>query len=87
MKKNMLKTIISATFIIYGFSAFSQGFEFSYTFEGKTQTINLSSNSYEQAYSEFADLCFKKLTAGKKVSENRGLDIIDACANPKTKKM
>lgn len=40
--------------------------------------------SYEEAFEVAAQACFKYFKAGRHVSEDRGLDIIDACANPKS---
>lgn len=40
--------------------------------------------SYEEAYKSASRDCFKRLTGGKYPGEEKGLDIIDICANPKS---
>lgn len=40
--------------------------------------------SYEDAFEKAADACFKHFKNGKKLTEDRGLDIIDVCANPRS---
>ena len=40
--------------------------------------------SYEEAYEKAAQACFNHFKAGRRVSEDRGLDIIDICANPRS---
>lgn len=79
--------LLTFFFSIIGHNAFAQNFEFLYNLDGQTQSISLQSSSYEEAYSKFAEICFKKHSQNKKISENRGLDIIDACANPRSKKI
>ena len=39
--------------------------------------------SYEEAFEKAAQACFQHFKAGRRVSEDRGLDIIDVCANPR----
>ena len=39
--------------------------------------------TYEDAYSKAAQACFTHFKAGRRVSEDQGLDIIDICANPR----
>ncbi len=39
--------------------------------------------SYEEAYKSASHECFQQLTGGKYPGEEKGLDIIDICANPK----
>ncbi len=46
-------------------------------------TVKRSAASKEVAYKLAAKDCFQKLTGGKYPGEERGLDIIDICANPK----
>ena len=40
--------------------------------------------SYEEAFKSASHECFEQLTGGKYPGEEKGLDIIDICANPKT---
>lgn len=47
-------------------------------FEYQTQASN-----YEEAYKKAAQACFTHFKAGRKLSEDEGLSIIDTCANPR----
>ena len=46
-------------------------------------TIVKSALSKDMAFKLAAKDCYQKLTGGKYPGEERGLDIIDVCANPK----
>ena len=48
--------------------------------------LELTAGSYEDAFKDAADRCFKhfKKELGGKLSENQGLDVIDGCANPRS---
>ena len=46
-------------------------------------TISQAAATKEDAFKLAAKNCFQKLTNGKYPGEERGLDIIDICANPK----
>ena len=49
----------------------------------KSFQIKKTANSYEEAFKSASRECFQQLTAGKYPGEEKGLDIIDICANPK----
>lgn len=46
-------------------------------------TISQKAQTKEQAFKLAASECFQKLTGGKYPGEEKGLEIIDICANPK----
>lgn len=50
----------------------------------KSFSIKKQAFSYEDAYKQASKECFKQLTGGSYPGEERGLDIIDICANPKS---
>lgn len=50
----------------------------------KPFSIKKEASSYEQAYKQASKDCFEQLTGGKYPGEEKGLDIIDICANPKS---
>ncbi len=50
--------------------------------KNKIFEVKVSAPSYEDAFQAAADKCFKFYKGPGHVSENRGLDIIDTCANP-----
>lgn len=45
--------------------------------------IKKEATTYEEAYKSASKDCFQQLTQGKYPGEEKGLDIIDICANPK----
>lgn len=60
----------------------SYNFQFK-TSQSKAFSITQKATSKEQAYKMAATECFKKLTNNKYPGEEKGLEIIDICANPK----
>lgn len=70
-------------------SAFSATSQKSYTFKYKSLdkkpfALKISAPNYETAFKLSAKECFQKLTQGQYPGEEKGLDIIDICANPKS---
>jgi hypothetical protein len=51
--------------------------------KSNTFTITRTAASKDEAYKLAAKDCFKKLTGNKYPGEEKGLEIIDICANPK----
>lgn len=45
--------------------------------------IKKEASNYEEAYKSASRECYQQLTQGKYPGEEKGLDIIDICANPK----
>lgn len=56
---------------------------FKYILSGRTLEIKESAESYEEAFEKSAQRCFDFYRGSGKMSEERGLDIIDVCANPR----
>lgn len=61
----------------------------SYTFEYKTSAkssfkIQKLALTHDEAFKLAAKECFNKLTGGKYPGEEKGLNYIDICANPKS---
>ena len=58
---------------------------FSYK-SSKSQTFQIkkSAMTYESAYKSAAKDCYQQMTQGKYPGEDKGLEIIDICANPKS---
>lgn len=63
-------------------SAKSYSFQFKAP-QAKMFSITQKASTREVAFKLAASECFKKLTGGKYPGEEKGLDIIDICANPK----
>ena len=59
-------------------------YAFKFHLQGDTFEYKQNAGSYEDAFSHAADSCFKHYKGGRKLSEDRGLDIIDVCANPRS---
>ena len=59
---------------------------YAFNFKLKTDTFKYARTaaSYEEAYEDAAQACFKHFKNGKRLNENDGLDIIDVCANPRS---
>lgn len=54
--------------------------------QGTIQTFEFSSTapSFEEAFDKGAQACYRHFKGGRKLTEERGLDIIDVCANPRS---
>jgi hypothetical protein len=52
----------------------------------KMETFEFSSTapSYEEAFEKAAQACYRHFKGGRRLSEDKGLDIIDVCANPRS---
>lgn len=83
-----MKTLLIGLMLFAGSTAFSankaQNFSFQYKAKQyKSFTIVRSASSKEEAFRLAAKDCFKHLTNNKYPGEEKGLEIIDICANPK----
>ena len=59
-------------------------YTFKYNLSGQTLEIKRAAPSYEDALEFAAQKCFNHYKGPQRVSEDRGLDIIDVCANPRS---
>lgn len=59
-------------------------YNFKFKFENQVFEYKQKSASYEEAFSRAAQACYTHFKAGRHLSEDRGLDIIDVCANPRS---
>ncbi len=65
-------------------AATNKEFKFVFNSQGSAQIeIKKLAPNKEQAFKMAAKECFNQLTGGRYPGEERGLDIIDICANPK----
>lgn len=65
-------------------AAEAKEFSFTYKLDGSKIEYKVEASTWEEAFVQGAQFCFGFFTKDqKKISEERGLDIIDACANPK----
>ena len=88
-----MKTVILLALLSFSCSSFAwtakdsnpgREYIFKYKLSGETLEIKRSALSYEDAYAQAAQQCFSHYKGAAKVSEDRGLDIIDVCANPRS---
>jgi hypothetical protein len=61
-----------------------QLYSFKFHMKGEVYQYDQSANTYEEAYTKAAHACYSHFKAGRHISENEGLDIIDVCANPRS---
>lgn len=59
-------------------------YTFKFKFENQVFEYSQKSTSFEEAFDKAAQACYKHFKAGRRLSEDRGLDIIDVCANPRS---
>lgn len=81
-----MKTIFLIAVLMTGLNAFAASkTEKAYQFKFKSiqNPISKTAATKEEAFKMAAKECFNQLTGGKYPGEEKGLDIIDICANPK----
>ncbi|MNS95574.1 hypothetical protein D3C72_1298410 [compost metagenome] len=86
--KTVLMTLVLAfsanSFAWISTSPTSKEYSFKFDLDGNKHVIKRSAASYEDAYKSAAKECFNYYKGSGKLSEDRGLDIIDVCANPRS---
>ena len=79
-----MKTLLFMSFLFTGAFVNAKPFSFKFKpFNAKFFSITQTAPSQEEAYKLAAKECFKKLTGDRYPGEEKGLEIIDICANPK----
>lgn len=87
MKVFILVAILAFTCTSFAWSSkdpAAKEYTFKYKLSGESLEIKREAASYEDAFDQAAQQCFQHYKGQKKVSEDRGLDIIDVCANPRS---
>ncbi|WII70985.1 hypothetical protein QJS83_10985 [Bdellovibrio sp. 22V] len=87
-----MKTLMMIAVMAFSCSSFawvskdagSKEYTFKYKLSGQSLEIKKQAGSYEEAYEMAAQQCFNFYKGPGKVSEDKGLDIIDVCANPRS---
>lgn len=87
-----MRSFLTVLLMAYSCSSFAwiskdsstKEYKFKFTLSGETLEIRQPASSYEDAFEKAASQCFKFYKGKGKVSESRGLDIIDVCANPRS---
>lgn len=80
----IIATMSSTSFAWSSNSPSGKEYRFKYAMKGDSLEITRTGQSYEDAFEAAAQQCFNYYKGSKKVSEDRGLDIIDVCANPRS---
>lgn len=62
----------------------SQKFDFKYSFDGEKLAISQEAPDYYAALTKAAKSCFSHFKAKTKSSPQKGIDLIDVCANPRS---
>ena len=62
----------------------AQEYHFKFKLNSESFEYTQASKSYEEAYERAAKACFNHFKNGQHLSEEKGLDIIDVCANPRS---
>ena len=85
MKSVILTIVLLSTSSVFAAQTPSpKSYVFQYkTHQNKNFTITSTANSQQEAFRIAAKECFNKLTGNKYPGEEKGLEIIDICANPK----
>lgn len=87
-----MKSILTIFLIAYSCSSYAwiskdsstKEYNFKFNLSGEALEIRQAASSYEDAFEKAATQCFKFYKGKGRVSESRGLDIIDVCANPRS---
>lgn len=87
-----MKTIISTLILLISVQSFAwvttptieKEYNFKFKFEQEVFEYSTKSPSYEDAFEKAAQACFSHYKHGRRVSMERGVDIIDVCANPRS---
>lgn len=87
-----MKTFIAIAIFAFSCSSFAwssretvtKEYSFKFRMAGQSLELKQGGGSYEEAYERAAKQCFSFFKGPGKVSESRGLDIIDVCANPRS---
>ena len=61
-----------------------QTFDFKYAFDGEKLSVSQQAGDYYQALEKAAKSCFHHFKSKAKSDRQKGIDLIDVCANPKS---
>ncbi|MEK6774121.1 MAG: hypothetical protein AABY64_09275 [Bdellovibrionota bacterium] len=79
----LISVYFSTSFAFVSNAPIEKDYKFIYHVAGHTLEFNQKAGSYEDAMEKVALKCFQELKGPKKINEEKGLDIIDICANPR----
>lgn len=79
-----LLALSSSSFAWTSHDTVKKEYHFTFKLANEKLEITRTADSYEDAYDAAAQQCFKFFTGSKHVNDDQGMDIIDACANPRS---
>jgi hypothetical protein len=59
-------------------------YKFHFSYGGKRLEVIESASNWEQSYEKAALKCLSYFSQGKPLTHEKGLDLVDVCANPKS---
>ena len=80
----ILVALSSTSYGAYSPNGGMKEYSFKYSLKGDSLEIRRPAQSYEDAFEAAAQQCFNYYKGSEKIGEQRGLDIIDVCANPRS---
>lgn len=82
--KSYVSSLILLVFLAGHNSQATQKFDFKYSFEGEKLAVSQEAPDYYQALEKAAKSCFRHFKSKTKANHDKGIDLIDVCANPKS---
>ena len=79
----ILLTLLGCFNVFANTQQVDKSYKFVYHIDKQIFEVNKTAANKDTAFKLAAKECFQKLTNGKYPGEERGMDIIDICANPK----
>lgn len=84
MKSYVSKTLIIVLLFLSQNALSAQKFDFKYSFGGEKLSVSQEASDYYDAIKKAAKSCFSHFKTKTKSNFEKGLDLIDVCANPKS---
>lgn len=88
MKASFKSAVIMISFVLSFVSvacgAQTKEYKFKFIYGGQKLEIIETSPSWEKSFERAAMKCLRHFSEGKPTSTDKGMDLIDVCANPKS---
>lgn len=82
--KSYVSSVFLLVILIFNQKGFAvQKFDFRYSFEGEKLAVSQEASDYYQALEKAAKSCFRHFKPKTKSNYDKGIQLIDVCANPK----
>lgn len=82
--KSYVSTMFVIAIIAFGQNALAAKFDFNYSYEGEKLSVSQEASDYYQALEIAAKNCFKHFKSKTKSNQEKGIEVIDVCANPRS---